>query len=351
MKKLLLWIWLLMKRQIKNPAVILFLIGMPVIAIVIANIPAMTKAESPRVGIVASRQDDLSDRVLSQLLNGDYAVDFYQALDYEQLKEDVRMGKTECGYILDGKLTDRYQKKDYAESILQIKNKSDFVPSMAREIVFSAVFSVYAKDMATEYVRVSPLFDKDKERAMNLVSNKYDNYLSGTATFYMKFSRLDASESIDVAAITDEAVTFPLKGILAILVYLAGLFGCVQWKMDEEKGVFLTLPYGFRIASRPIYAMIPTVLFAVSAELTMIFAGGAGNLSAEIWKMPLYVVAVILFSWGLNIILPSSKAVVSVIPVLLIASMVLCPIFVNVLTSVPAAKYLARLLLPYYYLS
>lgn len=350
MKKLFLWLWLLLKRQLKNPAVSIFLVGMPVAAAIIVNIPAMTRQELTRVGIVASERDDISGRVLKQLLNGKYSVEFYRSPDYQSLKEDVRSGRAECGYIFDNNLTEKYSRKKYDNTILQLNNSSDFVSSMAREIVFAALFSVYAKDMAVDYVKLSPIFEGYKERAVQEVSDSYDAYLGGTITFHMKFSTLNGADNERAVPVSDQSDSFQVRGILGILVYLAGLFGCVQWKMDEEKGVFLTLPYSFRIASRPLYAMIPTVLFALSAELTMIISHSA-KYPSELWKMLVYAVAVILFSWLMNILIPSTKAMVSIIPVLLIASMVLCPIFINVLTTIPEARFIARLLLPYYYLN
>lgn len=349
MKKVCLWIWLLLKRQIKNPAVIVFLLGMPLTAVIVMQIPEMNEAQLPRVGIVISNGDEISEKVLNQLTNGKYSMEFYSASSYEDLREDVRTGAAECGYIFHSQMTEKLKNDDYADMIVQLQNGTDFVPSMAKEIVFSALFSVYAKDMAVEYVASSPIFDKYADRAKQLVANSYDQYLSGASTFYMKFSRLDMEDAAEVVSIGDTTGSFPVKGILAILVYLAGLFGCVQWKMDEKKGVFLTLPYGFRIASRPLYALIPTVLFAISAELTFFFSH-TPNMAAELWRMPLYIVAIAAFSWILNLVTPSARAMVSIIPVLLIASLVLCPVFINVLTYVPAAKHLARLLLPYYYL-
>ncbi|MDO5402719.1 MAG: hypothetical protein Q4F11_04700 [Eubacteriales bacterium] len=349
MKKLGLWLWLLLKRQLKNPVVSIFLLGMPAVAAVIVKLPAMNQTQIPRVGIVASDRDALSNRVLNQLLEGEYSIDFYRASDYETLKEDVRSGKAECGYIFDNSLTKRYSQRNYKNSVLQLKSSSDFVPAMAREIVFAALFSVHARDIAADYVRTSPVFERYEDRAVQMVSDSYDAYLSGTMTFHMKFSILDNENDGKMTAIAGGAGSFPVRGILGILVYLAGLFGCVQWKIDEEKGVFLTLPYGFKIASRPLYSLIPTMLFAVSAELTMAISHTA-DYPLELWKMGSYVVMIILFSWLMNILLPSARAVVSVIPVLLIASMILCPVFVNLLAAFPAAEYIARLLLPYYYL-
>ena len=70
----------------------------------------------------------------------------------------------------------------------------------------------------------------------------------------------------------------------------------------------------------------------------------------EILKMMGYVVLIVAFVLVLTMIIPDSRLMVSVIPVLAVASLILCPIFINVTTIMPVAKYLSRLLIPYYYL-
>ena len=46
----------------------------------------------------------------------------------------------------------------------------------------------------------------------------------------------------------------------------------------------------------------------------------------------------------------SASAMISIIPVLLIACLILCPVFINITAYVPFAKYIRALLLPWYML-
>ena len=45
-----------------------------------------------------------------------------------------------------------------------------------------------------------------------------------------------------------------------------------------------------------------------------------------------------------------ANAMISIIPVLLIACLILCPVFINITAYVPFAKYIRALLLPWYML-
>lgn len=105
----------------------------------------------------------------------------------------------------------------------------------------------------------------------------------------------------------------------------------------------------YRVAGKPLYAFISCVLFAVSAMLTLAVAGQLKG-AADILHMVVYVIAVTLFAWLVAIPVRRANAMISIIPVLLIACLILCPVFINITAYVPFAKYIRALLLPWYML-
>ena len=147
----------------------------------------------------------------------------------------------------------------------------------------------------------------------------------------------------------DKTGEFPLRALLIILVYIGGLFGIVEYYLDKNSGTFITLPRMYRVAGKPLYAFISCVLFAVSAMLTLAVAGQLKG-AADILHIAVYVIAVTLFAWLVAIPVRSASAMISIIPVLLIACLILCPVFINITAYVPFAKYIRALLLPWYML-
>ena len=147
----------------------------------------------------------------------------------------------------------------------------------------------------------------------------------------------------------DKTGEFPLRALLIILVYIGGLFGIVEYYLDKNSGTFITLPRMYRVAGKPLYAFISCVLFAVSAMLTLAVAGQLKG-AADILHMAVYVIAVTLFAWLVAIPVRRANAMISIIPVLLIACLILCPVFINITAYVPFAKYIRALLLPWYML-
>ena len=111
----------------------------------------------------------------------------------------------------------------------------------------------------------------------------------------------------------------------------------------------VVLPQSMPRYAPPLYALISCVLFAVSAMLTLAVAGQLKG-AADILHMAVYVIAVTLFAWLVAIPVRSANVMISIIPVLLIACLILCPVFINITAYVPFAKYIRALLLPWYVL-
>ena len=79
MKRLLYWLYLLVKRQLKNPVIVVVLIAMPVAALIITNTASFKEKEPVRVGIVLEDDDKIAIMTRDYLVNGDYSVQFYEA--------------------------------------------------------------------------------------------------------------------------------------------------------------------------------------------------------------------------------------------------------------------------------
>ena len=66
MKRLLYWLYLLVKRQLKNPVIVVVLIAMPVAALIITNTASFKEKEPVRVGIVLEDDDKIAIMAIIQ---------------------------------------------------------------------------------------------------------------------------------------------------------------------------------------------------------------------------------------------------------------------------------------------
>jgi hypothetical protein len=136
MKRLLYWLYLLVKRQLKNPVIVVVLIAMPVAALIITNTASLKEKEPVRVGIVLEDDDKIAIMTRDYLVNGDYSVQFYEAESQEKLEQDIMNKRTECGYVVGTGLKDKLDSGSYRDIIELIICRSDFVSSMTENIQF-----------------------------------------------------------------------------------------------------------------------------------------------------------------------------------------------------------------------
>ena len=348
MKKLLYWLYLLVKRQLKNPVIIVVLIAMPVAALIITHTASLKEAEPVRVGIVLEDDDRIAMMTRDYLVNGDYSVQFYEAESQEKLEQDIMNRKTECGYVVGTGLKDKLDSGSYSDVIELIICRSDFVSSMTDEIFFSAMFKAYSPEVAVNYVNSVEKFQKHAEKAEEEIRKGYEEYISGNDTFRIEFKVIGDTQDSELQ-LEDKTGQFPLRALLMILVCISGLFGIVEYYLDKNSGTFITLPRMYCIAGKPVYAFISCALFALSATITLAVAGQLRGVS-DIWHMVIYVAAVTLFAWLVAVPVRSANAMISIIPVILAACLILCPVFINITAYVPFTKYIRALLLPWYML-
>lgn len=348
MKRLMFWLWLLVKRQLKSPAMLAFLIGMPLICFGVSRMPAMNEEGVPKIALFVSDGDEVALDTIEHLVKGQYSVEFYVAKDEAALHRDVEQGVADHGYYIKSGLTRKIKAMEYDGCIELVQaSTADMLTPMTKEIVFSELFRVFALEVAVDYVNSANIFDDFRDEAVSAVKANYSVYGGSEDTFHVEFEELD--ESGQAVQMQEAKTVFPIRGVLAILVFVAGLYGGVWWKEEKRKGVFMAMPTYLSRSSRFLYILVPTVLFAVSAEISMALTETAAY-PFELVKMLCYIVGIVVFVAVLTWVIPDAKLMVSVIPVFAIACLVLCPVFVSLATVSPVFKCLSRLLLPYYYI-
>lgn len=348
MKRLLFWLWLLIKRQLKSPAMLIFLIGMPLICFVVSKMPSMQEEGVPRVALYVADADKVAVDTVNHLVNGNYSVEFYIVSDEVTLHYDVEQGIADHGYCIKPEFTEKLKLAEYQNCISIVQAAStDMLTAMTKEMVFAEVFRALSLELAVDYAKTATAFKGCEDEAVEIIEANYRAYGNSNETFHIDFEELD--DSGNAVVMEDAKTVFPIRGVLAVLVFVAGLYGGVWWKSEKKQGVFMAMPSYLSKSSRFLYILVPTMLFAISAEVAMVLTATA-EYPFELAKMFFYIVAIVIFVAILTMIIPDDRLMVSIIPVLAIACLILCPIFVSLSPVSPVFKYLSRLLLPYYYI-
>lgn len=348
MKKTLLWFYLSCKRNFKKPAYVLFIIGLPFLMLYMCNLTSPKDEKFIIVGIYGGNPDSLTKNLFKDLLAMDGAVSFHLYDTKEKLMEDVKNNTLECGYEFPENLKERIDRMSYKGSINLITSPSTVASSIINEIITGSISRLYGVEIATSYVKNNRIFNEDEEAAVLFTRERYNFYIAGNGAFKLTYGYLDKHLNIATGKDTDSVM--PVRGILAVLLFVAGLFGSVSWLQEKEAGSLSALPNHFHKSSKYLTllaTLIPlTVSFLITLKLTNTWVGFGKELGALI----LYLFIILLFCGILSTFIKNSFILGSLIPVFSIGSLIFCPVFINVSSLIPILSVLEKIFLPYYYL-
>ena len=338
-RRFCLWSRLLMKRLLRRPAYLAVLLLVPLFALALA---LFSREESGvlRVALVLEDPDDRAAcAAVERLTEGESILLCVEMEEEAAAREAVRRGKVDAAWIfradLEKKL-DRFAQRGRAAAVTVVEREDNVFLRLSREKLFAAIYPEASFALFKDYLS-SELGAEELDRA---TLRRY--YAAGTMTEeILRFETLDGEE-IDAG---DNYLTAPLRGVLAVLLVLCGMASGLYCYEEERSESYVWLPAPARrwlpLLSHGI-AILPAALVAL---LAMKLAGVTVGLGRELLLMLLYLPAAAFFCELLRCLCPREEHYGALIPVLTLAMLVFCPVFLDLRLLQPL-----RLLLPPYWL-
>lgn len=350
MKKFRTWTFILAKRTVKSPLLIIFLLAMPVLAFVISKIPSFNNELAYKGGLYAEGEDPLALAIIDELIEDNGIFEFIVYDDLDKMYKDVHTEIISCGYIFPEDLSERSSMKECKNCIIAIKQPETTIHTALNEMVYAKLIKLQNYDILPAFVKSMDVFSETDTEVVDRLIEYYEMYADSDLTMHLLYKTYGASGLTDNSE-TVEAVTFPIRGILSIMIFLAGMFGAVTYMTDREKGIFATISNSYKLLCRILYVLIPTFLFGISGLLTIGLSGSFTVASTEILSMLMLIGLTLVFSQLLITVTRNSKICIAAIPGIIVGCLIFCPIFITVANYLPAAKVIEKLFVPYYYLN
>lgn len=349
-KKIFTWIYLLCKHILRMPVILMLLLAIPAVTIAFSLLPDEASNTDISAGIYFEKNDDSTTNQFRTLLlsSDESSFSFIEYTDCQSMKADVISGKLECAYIFTDKFSDALSDGKYKNSVEVIKSSSSIMLSAVNEIVFADIVKISGYGTLNDYIYTDYIDETAAPQLGEYMYAAYEAYCAGGETFHLDI-RTENNISLNDEPQQSAGLTFPLRGILSILIMLASLSGSIAWLTDRENGLFAPRPHSFHIISCILYPLLPAVLFTLCTELTLALSGNAYPLPVELIYSLRYIVLVTAFSCACCL-LKKSRLVISLVPVIVLGSLIFCPIFINIESFLPAFRYLSRLFVPRYFL-
>lgn len=386
------WTWFLMscKRYLHRAAFVGILLLLPAaaclvrglereegteirIAVCVAQEEEPAAAEGTGAGMERSAEKPASDREpvppsgqpapLEQLLaedlvnrGGDSLFRFYRCEDEDAVKAEVAARRAECGYVISAGLRQKLDEKTYKRCIRVYSSPSTVTAKLSTEVVFAALVKRYDRELFLDYVEEGAAFAEpgsggQKEQLLEMAEDLYEAWSRDGGTFRFVYGEIEKAGST-AAPETAGASTplFPVRGIVAVSVFIVGLYSGAISLGDEKRGLFLALPTDRRRICRLASMLGPVVLAALSGLAALAASGDFTEVWREGAAMAAYSAAVVLFAWGLGRLCRREAVLCCLIPFFLVGSLVFCPVIADVGRYLPPFRAAGRLFLPWYYL-
>lgn len=350
------WFLLTGKRFLKKGSFLILLILLPVAAWLLHRTEQSDSGEIRiAVYVEAEADNELGVQMLHTLEADETGMfTFYACQDEEMLKEDVAARRAECGYIIRQGLKEKLDEKNFKRSIAVYSAPSTVLSKLTTEIVFASLAENYNRYLLADYVTQSELFDMvalpetaARQDLADQAKSLYEKWLASGETFHFDLVyQGQAESSLD----SQNNSVFPIRGMIAVYLFVIGMYSAVINRQDWDKGIFQPLPYRYRYPCSFACLAAPVMLAGFSALLALWFGHSAGDWRLELVALLCYLFGISLFSWLLGRCLPGTQILSSLIPFFIIGSLIFCPVFIDVGALFPALKPIGRLFLPYYYL-
>lgn len=331
------------------PIIFVLLIFIPLITFMVRFIPENATSSDITVGIFFENDDELSKDMKSLLLaSGESSFNFMEYTDKSIMENDVITGILECAYIFDSGFSKALTDGGYKNTVEVIAAPSSMLLSAINEIVFAAVVRMSGYTVLDDYIHIDGINEDTTSQLGSYMYQSYEAYCTSGETFHLDI-RTENNISLNDNSNDSATITFPLRGLLSILIMLASLTGSIAWMADREEGLFAPRTHAFSILSCILYPLLPAILFTLCSELSLAISQNAYPVAVEFVYSIRYIAIVTAFSCACCL-LKKSRLVILLIPVLLIGSLIFCPIFINIENFLPAFKFIGRIFIPRYFL-
>ena len=319
-KRCFLLFYLLSKRLYKKVS---FLIILLFLVLVTAFVGTALNQESSmlKIAIVKPDVSGAPEDVILSLTQSDGAAE-YKLYSKQEATELLRKGKSDAVLEFEDNFDQSLLsfisgESETAPVRVTVRENNTFI-KLSLERVYAELYPLIANNLYYDYAQ-------EKLQADNKDELKYyfDNVKRNGDI--IEFSYYNSEDKVEN---TNYLVT-PLRGILAIILIFCSMASALYFLNDCENGNMDAIPISRRWFLQIMYIFSGSFNIAIFVVLALISSGLFGNFITEIPVMLLYVIASVGFSSLLSGIFAKTGRMASVMPILTIAMLAVCPIFLN----------------------
>lgn len=345
MKRFLIWQYMLNKRLLHKKEFIILLCLIPLL---VWGITLVSKEESSVVTVALSiedSEDELANKIVDEMMLEDSIIRFV-SMDSEACYEAVRAGKVDCAWIF---------REDFQEKLITtFSGRGEEIPpvyvvvqednvalKLSRTKLYGYIFPHLAFLLGQDFLETEVM--EGQEVSSEELQRYFDENVVEQGIIQIAYlSKDDILADVDVTDREDEKpvsyLMTPIRGMLLVLLIVAGLVVTLYYMQDEERGMFAWIPVHKRRGLFYSYLLGALADTALVVMLGFFISDGKLISLREFGILLLYIPVTATFCEVVKNLIRSKERLAKWIPLLAIAMLGLCPVFLD-LGSGFAAQY------------
>lgn len=322
MKKELKWFIICMKLQLKNRILQVFLLVFPVLIFFTVQL-AKIDQNNLRVALYQG-ENKISNRIVKLLLEGESIFSFYEVESESKLKQDVLSGKADSGFVFKEDFDSKYKAGNLLNSIQFVASTTSRQSKVARETVYTAVYRVYGEKIDKDTLN-RELIDKNKlSEAQELLRKQEDYYLAGDVVFSFDLRK----ENGGYTEIFNANKVNTGVGVCAVLLFLYVLVSSGSVYLGK-KAVYEKLSQKERNSFQKMYIFSSSFILASMSIMVIKISNNSISTIRIITAVFLYLSLLLGWNYFLVRLWKSEMGFYSSIPIILILSIFISPVFIK----------------------
>lgn len=322
-QKLLLWFAMLSKRLYKKPTFVVLLVLIPVLTL---GYTAISSGDSGllTIGLACQAEDPITEAIFTELQSESELLAFQICTDPQEAETLLRAGKLDAAWIFPRDMAEKIEKfttqPTSSNAFIQVMVREDSVAMMlSREKLSGSVYPYVAQRVYVHFLRdLAPeLSDLSDEQLLE--------YYWATDLSINLFEFENATPQ-------QKPITYllsPLRGLLGTLILLCSLASAMYYFRDMENGTFAWVSQRWQFLPELGCQLTASLHIAAICMICLSICGLAGNLWTELIILILYSLCCSLFAMALRQICGSLKLLSAALPLVIIAVLVICPVFLD----------------------
>ena len=271
-------------------------------------------------------RDELAYQTVDYLLESDSVFAYEYCEDADVALKKLERGEADAVWLFPDDMLEVI--RDYAKgntdiTLVEVYEVEDTTSlKLSREALMASFYDAIAYEEYAGYV--VDVIPKDAEVTDEELRMYYDYFKQDSSLF--EYYNMDGTKW----SAQGGYLTAPVRGMLALLILLAGIAGVMYFRQDKESGVYEYLPKSEEWLYRLSSQMISMFLIGVVSLISLYLSGNTTSLPMELLLMAEYIVACALFSSLLDTVFGSLLIMGIVTPFIVLITFVMCPVFFSI---------------------